>query len=884
MSLELSRQWRKTSLNLTRSEVKFRGLVETSSDWIWEVNAKGIYTYASPQVENILGYKPQEVVGKTPFSLMPPEEAQRVAGIFKDLIEAGKPIVTLENVNLHKDGRRITLETSGVPLFDEAGKVTGYRGVDRDVTDRKQTEVALQKSGAMLSRAQKIAHVGSWNWDFISGELTWSDELYRIAGIPHQQVTWELSQKIVHPDDRNTVLNMYEAVSSGEGFINGSFRIVRPDGDVRHVYNEGEVILDDTDTPVRTFGVMHDITERKEAEDKLKESEEKYRLLIENADALIAFLDVEGRFLFLNSQAAMYLGIKAKDIIGKSIYEIMPEEADFHMQRLTKIMNERKRTIFEDLLKLPYGQRWFSSNIQPVIDQDGNVRGVQIISTDITERKRAERELQESESKFRSITENAVDFIFIKDKARRYTFVNQAMQEMLGLPKEKILGKTPEDIFGSEQGHIVKEVDDRTFSGETVNEIRSLVIGDKELFFNTIQTPLTRADGEVTSITGIVRDITDHKQAEQQLRSLEERFSKAFRVSPDTIIITRLSDGLIIDVNVAFEEMFQIPTEKAVGRTSVDLNLWQDPAKRDHLVALMRQDRTVRDVEIRARRSSGELFDALYSAEIIEIAGQTCILSIIHDITELRRAEEKTRQIRTELERTDRISIVGEMASGLAHELNQPLCAILNYANVCQRITSSKTKGGRELLEAVGHIASQADRAGKILRNIRTLVSRRQPHLSTVDINDVIQNVIGLIQHELTASGVTVEMGLADDVPLILADEVQIEQVVLNLVRNSLEAMSDMEVARRHLTIHTSLDKNDLVRITVRDKGKGIPPKEAEKIFESFFTTKDGGLGVGLSISRSIIEEHGGKLWAQPKPDGGATLHFTLPLKGKQNG
>ncbi len=138
---------------LRDSESKFRGLVESSSDWIWEVNVEGVYTYASPQVEAMLGYKPHEVVGKTPFDLMPPEEAERISKVFKDLIETGKPIILLENVNLHKDGRRMILETSGVPFFDADGKIAGYRGMDRDITERKRAEEEMRTQSEFLQTA-----------------------------------------------------------------------------------------------------------------------------------------------------------------------------------------------------------------------------------------------------------------------------------------------------------------------------------------------------------------------------------------------------------------------------------------------------------------------------------------------------------------------------------------------------------------------------------------------------------------------------------------------------------------------------------------------------------------------------------------------------------
>lgn len=283
---------------LRKSEARFRVLVESSSDLIWEVDAHGTYTYVSPKIVDLLGYTPEEIIGRTPFDLMPAGEAERVRVLFNGLAASRQPGFGIENINRHKDGHEVVLETNAVPILDPAGNLVGYRGMDRDITARKQVETALRQSQKSLAEAQRIASLGSWEWDVIRGDLHWSDEIYRIFGLSpeHFGATYATFLERVHPDDRVRVqLAVKEAVECALPY-RIEHRVVRPDGVERVVQERGEVTLDTDGNTVRMVGTVQDITEQKQAELRLRQAAK----VFENTSEGVMITDANQRIIAVN--------------------------------------------------------------------------------------------------------------------------------------------------------------------------------------------------------------------------------------------------------------------------------------------------------------------------------------------------------------------------------------------------------------------------------------------------------------------------------------------------------------------------------------------------------------------------------------------------------
>ncbi len=255
-----------------------------------------------------------------------------------------------------------------------------------------------------------------------------------------------------------------------------------------------------------------------------------------------------------------------------------------------------------------------------------------------------------------------------------------------------------------------------------------------------------------------------------------------------------------------------------------------------------------------------------------------CAYGAVQDITEQRRAQEQAQLRQQELAQVLRVATVGELSAGLAHEINQPLAAIVSYAKGCARRLRSGVVSPDDLLRVVEEIAAQAVRADEIVRRLRALARKDRSHRESIDVNALVKNVVELMKHESRARRIEVDLDLTADLPHVTGDGADLEQVMLNLVRNAFEAMSRSESKHARVIIRTGVQAPELVAVRVSDSGEGFGTVDPDRAFEPFFTTKANGLGLGLSISRSIVEAHGGRLWAESRNGGGVTMHFTLPV------
>lgn len=388
------------------------------------------------------------------------------------------------------------------------------------------------------------------------------------------------------------------------------------------------------------------------------------------------------------------------------------------------------------------------------------------------------------------------------------------------------------------------------------------------------------AAGVVWSVWQLRRHVVRRQEAERALRE-EYAFRRAMEDSLLTGLRARDMEGRMIYVNPAFCRMVGYSADELIGGKP-PMPYW-DP---DDLVRtqalheyILARGTTGDGVEVRLKRRNGERLDALiFEAPLIDAQGrQTGWMGSVLDITEQKRAQNLARQQEERLQATSRLITMGEMASTLAHELNQPLAAIASYATGCLNRLEQGQADREELTTIIGKLGKQAQRAGQIIRRVHDFVRRSEPKRENLDLNAIVREAVGLVEPDARKRAVDIELALTEPLPATLADPVMVEQVAINLIRNGMDAMKDVPPKQRRLVIATH-DAGHEVALQVTDRGAGVPPEVARKLFEPFFTTKSEGMGMGLNICRSIAELHRGRLVFEDNPEGGTIFTFWLPV------
>ncbi|MFC1489300.1 ATP-binding protein, partial [Thermodesulfobacteriota bacterium] len=383
------------------------------------------------------------------------------------------------------------------------------------------------------------------------------------------------------------------------------------------------------------------------------------------------------------------------------------------------------------------------------------------------------------------------------------------------------------------------------------------------------------------SVDELQKEIVERKRVEEALTESEEQYrTLTNNLSVGVFRTTPGPKGNYVEVNSAYTKMFGFDNKEAL-LSSHAYDLYQNPDDRESFSKKMLKDEAVRNEEIMLKRRDGRPFVGSVTAVAVknddgEIKHYD---GIIEDITELRQAEEEARKRREEMAHLGRVATMGELAASLAHELNQPLTAILSNAQAALRFMAGDSPNLAEVREILEDIVAADKRAGEVIHRLRSLFRKGELERLGVDINGLVQDVVSLINTETIIRNVSIKLMLDSSLPPVLGDKIHLQQVIINFILNASEAMADVDDAPREIIISTGKEDAQRVKVSIRDSGVGINKDNFDRIVEPFYTTKPAGMGMGLSINRSIIEAHAGRLWAENNPDKGATFYFTLPIR-----
>jgi len=860
---------------LKQSVKRLQTLMDEAPIVICNTDLKGKITYVNKRGEKATGYSREEVLGKNVLKLgiFSDETVKLLAKRMKDRLMGRPP--RLQEMQLKcKDGHWIWIAMEG-RLMRVEGIPVGFQIMAREIAERKRAEEALQ---AEKNKLQSVV-------DAMASGLSIQDMDYNI-------IYQNESMRIISGDHLGE--KCYRAYEGKEGVCDGcpvekAFRDGKPHtSERRGVTASGEVtFLENTANPIRDAGgrivscleIVRDINERKQAEQALLESEERFRSIVENSQAGIMIMDDAYRFIYVNPQLCQMSGYSPNELIGQDFRQFLDEEsrqlvADRYIRRQR---GEEIPPRYEFNIVPKDGQKRRVEISSAIIkDSAGRVKTVAQI-LDITERKQAEEALKLQQAYFQQLFDNSPAAIAWLDAADRFVNVNEGFETLFGYRIEEIKGRfinelvIPEDRIEEASALSQAALNNKARRKDTVRKRKDGSLVDVDTFGYPIQF-----GNKTVGVYAVYTDITERKQAEEELRQAKEQFQALVQESPLGVSMIR-KDGRYQYVNPKFVEMFGYTLEDVPTGREWFAKAYPDPEYRRQVISTWKT--TVVEVSKRgeSRRQTFTVTCKDGSEKVIYFRPVTLETGdhfvICEDITERKKAEEREKQLQQELYLSTRLASIGELAAGVAHEINNPLTGVLGFSQrLLRKSTSEEVSRGLEIIH------SEAQRAAEVVQNLLTFARCRQPKKEYSNINDIVQKALELRAYVLQTSNIEVVANLAPGLPEIMVDFPQIQEVFLNIILNAEQAMSET-YGRGKLVIKTR-EVKDYVRISFADDGPGIPPEQLDKVFDPFFTTREekGGTGLGLSACHGIVTEHGGRIYVRSKPGKGATFIVELPL------
>ena len=884
----------------------------------------------------ILGYPREELIGRDWASITHPDDLSGNLGLLGEAMAGATESYSMDKRYIHRDGQIVYASISVCCVRRTDGTPDHFVLTVQDVTARRQVQEQLERTEAHLRHGQQIARLASYEvYPPGLGDVRWSEELYNMLGLEPGSLVPQMAEYIerfVHPDDREYMREAALRCANVDHRFVMEYRIVRPDGTLRHMQSITDPVKDEGGRIVKLVGTLLDTTERKRVEQALRESEERFALAVAGSNVGIFDWDLATDQLFLSVRAQELCGIEPGEPWRRrhewsTIFRPLPDDLDTNRRALrAHLAGETPACDVEYRLMLESGDcRWFRHRGLALRDATGKAYRMAGSIEDITERKRVEE----------AQTRHARHVALRADVHAAFSHAADPLQEVLRRGAEAIVRNargalariwTLDQDMGVLElrasaglythldgahsripfGHLMigKIAQDRTphLTNDVLNDPG---IGDREwvqkqAIVAFVGVPLL-IEGRVAGVVAMFAQqplesdtveafeaIADtiaqgigRRRAEEALRESEQRFRDYAEAASDWLWETG-PDHRFTWFALRNTRVHQ--PDNRIGRTRWEIaaEVDEEPEKWRRHIATLDAHEPFRGFTYRTVQGDGSIAYLAVSGKPVFDAqgGFQGYRGAASDVTAAVRADQAEKalhQAQAELAHVARVTSLGALTASIAHEVNQPLSGIITNASTCLRMLAADPPNVDGARETTRRTLRDGNRASEVITRLRTLFSKKDAVMDSVDLNEAAREVMAMSLSELERGRLVARLELADELPPVAGDRVQLQQVILNLLLNAADAMSGVEDRPRQVLIRTERDEGGRVRLSVQDVGVGLDPQSMDRLFEAFYTTKPNGMGIGLSVSRSIIERHHGRLWAAANDGPGATFSFSIP-------
>ncbi len=718
----------------------------------------------------------------------------------------------------------------------------------------------------------------------LNGNFTYaSPQCFQMFGFKPHEVIGRKALRFVHPEDLKTVMEAMRNAIEKKLHLSYEYRAKHKDGSYVYVSTKGGLIT--REGKQFLIGVVRDITEKKIAEIKLKESEKKYRNIIENTKDAIVIIDFEGKLLYISPQLSKML--KGREITKNSRFFYY-----IHKDDVKKLISFYRTTIIEkSFLEQPVEFRimpkhgdfmWISSSSKNYYDDFGNVIGFISTLKDITDKKNAEHKLEESEQKYRLITEESNDLIRVLNDKFELEYVNEnSLKILLGYTKQELLGKNSIILNHPNDYKKVRRFMLKVFKNrENMHETRIRHKNGKWVWFENKAKMFTDEHGNQKYLY-ISRDITERKKAEKALKESEEKYRSLYENSPNAVVLTN-EKGLILDINSSAERILGYKREDIIGKNYTEFNM----VTYDQISTIKNKYKDLlngikpKSIELQIKRKNGNISWISFQSSMIKIDKEIIIESICQDITKKKKAENLIIEENKRLMELNKIK--NEFISRASHELKTPITSIYGGSQILMELYKDQTCS--DAIEFIELINRGGKRLKLLVDNLldasRIDSDKLRLNLQSENITQIIRDSTIEIRYLAYKRNIIIEQHLPETVNIVV-DKIRIEQVITNLISNAIK-----NTPRKGIILLVLEDKPDSVLFKVKDSGIGLTEKEMDKLFRKFGKIERigpkmdidiEGSGLGLYISKEIIDLHGGNIWVESEGrNKGATFYFKL--------